>query len=376
MKKVKIALVYDAIYPFVKGGGEKRFYEMGKQLAATGHEVHWYGMKFWEGSNTKELGGIILHGICKARPLYTKSGRRSITQALIFGLSTLKLLFADYDVIDCCGFPYFSLFPAKLSAFLKRKPLYATWHEVWGRKYWQEYLGTLGILGYLVELLATKLPDMIIANSQHTAVQLSKSFGVTNTVVVPNGINLKLIESIAPARGTSDLIYVGRIVDFKNLHLIIEALARLKEQGKMLTFSIVGDGPAKKELQKLAKELNVNEQIYWHGFIEKSEDVYSYIKASRFFVLPSQREGFGIVAVEANACGKPVLTGNFPANAAKDFISPGKNGHIFDPSLNDLDSLLQKVYEQATRLEASCRKVAKDYDWSTLAREQAKVYCR
>ena len=49
MKKMKIALVYDAIYPYIKGGAEKRFYEIAKRLSKKGHQMHLYGMKLWEG---------------------------------------------------------------------------------------------------------------------------------------------------------------------------------------------------------------------------------------------------------------------------------------------------------------------------------------
>src|SRR3569833_2060248 len=124
----KIALVYDAIYPYIKGGGERRFYELGRHLVRQGYEVHFYGMKLWDGPKVITRDGLILHGICKNMPLYTATGRRSITQAIWFGLNSFKLLFARFDVIDCCGFPYFSLFPCKLAALLRRKPLYATWH--------------------------------------------------------------------------------------------------------------------------------------------------------------------------------------------------------------------------------------------------------
>jgi hypothetical protein len=58
MKKMKITLVYDAIYPYIKGGGEKRFYEIGKRLAKKGHQVHLYGMKFWEGDKVIKKQGI------------------------------------------------------------------------------------------------------------------------------------------------------------------------------------------------------------------------------------------------------------------------------------------------------------------------------
>src|SRR5471030_2419059 len=118
MKQIKIAFVYDAIYPYVKGGAERRYFEIGKCLSSKNYQVHLYGMKFWKGPDVIYKDGLYLHGICKAKPLYTKNGRRSIQQALYFGINCLKLINEDFDIIDCCGFPYFSLFACKIAALL------------------------------------------------------------------------------------------------------------------------------------------------------------------------------------------------------------------------------------------------------------------
>ncbi len=72
--KPKLALVYDAIYPYIKGGGEKRFYEIGKRLSKD-YEVHFYGMKLWKGDDVIQKDGIYYHGICKNIPLYTDENK-------------------------------------------------------------------------------------------------------------------------------------------------------------------------------------------------------------------------------------------------------------------------------------------------------------
>jgi len=374
VKKPKIVLVYDVIYPYVKGGGERRFYEFGTRLAASGYDVHWYGMKYWDGPNTIDHGGMTLHGICKARPLYTKSGRRSVSQALIFGFSSFKLLGADFDVIDCCGFPYFSLFPAKLAATIRRKPLFATWHEVWGKDYWREYLSLAGIAGFWVERLAVKLPNHIIANSQHTADLLQTRLGVKKSTIIVNGVNMEAIAALEPAKNRTDILYVGRLMDFKNVHLIIETLAALKQQGTILSCTIIGKGPAKSKLQRLAKKLDVAEQIEWLGFLPRSNDVYAHMKAAKLLVLPSKREGFGVVAIEANASGTPVLTANFAGNAAKDLIHDGVNGYVFEPTIEDLTASLQKALQELKKLESSTLNFVKAYDWDNLSHDLAGVY--
>ena len=59
---MKIALVYDAVYPYIKGGGEKRFYDIARELANRGNEVHIYGMKLWAGLKVVKKEGIYYHG--------------------------------------------------------------------------------------------------------------------------------------------------------------------------------------------------------------------------------------------------------------------------------------------------------------------------
>lgn len=377
MQKKKIALVYDAIYPFIMGGGERRFYEFGKRLAAEGHEVHLYGMKLWEGPATIKRDGLILHGISKARPLYTDDGRRSIFQALCFGVSAFKLLGQKFDIIDCCGFPYFSLFPCKLAAFLRGKPLYATWHEVWGKAYWQEYLGKiLGRIGFSIERFCSRVPNTLIASSEFTAARLKEELSVRRPItVIPNGIDLVKIASLPAAETPSDVMYAGRLLEYKNVGLLVRALAQLKKNGKPVRCTIIGEGPEEKPLKKLAKSLDVEECINWLGFIEKSDDVYAHMKASRLFVLPSRREGFGIVVLEANACGIPVLTLDHPENAARQLINKGKNGHIFQHKVESLaESISHSLATEKEWMTKECTEIAKDFDWKKLGSQLMEVY--
>src|SRR4030042_3823122 len=192
--KKKIAFVYDAIYPYIKGGAERRYFELSKRLSKKGYEPHLYGMKLWKGCDVIQREGIYLHGICPPKPLYKKQGRRSIWQAIFFGIYCLKLIKEDFDIIDCCGFPYSSLFVCKLVCLLKRKRLYSTWHEVWGNKYWKEYLGNFAISGIWVEKICSKIPDKIIAVSEQTASRIKKELGYKGKIyVVPNGIDFEFI---------------------------------------------------------------------------------------------------------------------------------------------------------------------------------------
>ena len=77
---MKIVFIYDAIYPWIKGGVEKRIYEIGRRLAKKGYDIHWYGIAWWFNDVKKliiENDGILLHGVCKPMELYV-NGKRSI----------------------------------------------------------------------------------------------------------------------------------------------------------------------------------------------------------------------------------------------------------------------------------------------------------
>ena len=393
-KGMKIALVYDSIYPFIKGGGEKRFYEIGKRLSGNGHEVHLYGMKLWSGKDVIKKDNLYLHGICKAKPLYVDKGRRSISQAIYFGMNCIKLIKEDFDVIDCCGFPYFSLFTCKIVCMIKGKPMYSTYHEVWGRDYWKSYLGKLGIIGYLVEKISSRLPNKIIAVSENTKKQLIEKLNVNpnKIIVIENGADISKIQKIKPSKESSDIIYAGRLLDYKNIDVLIKAIAIIKshrdhpsqgdhpkgskgrKSNPNIKCIIIGDGPELQNLKNLTKQLKLDNNIIFKGFVKKIEDVYALIKSSKVFVLPSTREGFGIVVVEANACGIPVITTSHKDNASKDLIKQGKNGFICKLNEKDIADKIKTAIKQSQKMKKDCLSSAKHYDWQNIIKKFEGVY--
>ena len=140
---MKIAYVFDAVYPYITGGVEKRIWELSRRLAARGHEVHVYGMKYWTGDDAIVREGVTYHGVCKPPALYNSSGRRSIRQVLYYTILLPFSLFRErHDIIDCQASPYFPAIVCKKISILRGTPLILTWHEVWGG-YWRQYLGTL-----------------------------------------------------------------------------------------------------------------------------------------------------------------------------------------------------------------------------------------
>lgn len=373
MINLRIAYVYDNIYPYYVGGVEKRVWELATRISKRGHEVHWYGMKYWDGPDIIDKNGIWLHGVCPAQELYV-NGRRSIREALYFAWKLLKPLAEErYDIIDCQNAPYFPVFSSKACALLRRCNLIVTWHEVWDR-YWYEYLGKIGLAGQIVERIAAMLSSRAIAVSEATRKELIK-IGVKerNITVIPNGVDIQAIEQIPPANNSVDILYAGRLIKEKGVHILVKALDILRKKKPDISCLIIGDGPERKNLEKLTRELKLQSNIHFAGFLKNQKELIAQMKSAKIFVLPSVREGFGIVVIEANACGVPVITTNHPRNAAKDLVIQNENGLLFEGTCQDLAEKITKVLSK-NNWKNACKKQSQKYDWDIITSHIEGVY--
>jgi phosphatidylinositol alpha-1,6-mannosyltransferase len=128
------------------------------------------------------------------------------------------------------------------------------------------------------------------------------------------------------------LLTVGRLSEFeryKGFDEVIEALAGLRTSHPDLTYLIAGDGPDRARLEQKVEALGMEGQVKFLGFIpeERKADYYRLADA---YVMPSRGEGFGIVYLEALACGVPVLGSKI--DGSRDALQDGELGTLVDPS--------------------------------------------
>ena len=373
---MKIAFIYDAVYPWVKGGAEKRVYELATRLAQRGHDVHWYSLGWWwpeNGETDMLMDGIHLHGVSNPIELYSDD-RRSIKEAIIFSLKLFNpLLKENYDVLDCQGFPFFSCFTAKIHSILGRSNLIITLHEIWG-DYWYTYLGKTGIFGVIIERAMLSLTDNIITVSTMTKKDLKAIKKSENSIIIPNGIDFNHITEIRPSNEKSDVIFAGRLIKEKNVDILINSMVLVKEKFPDIKCLIIGNGPERKKLEELSLQLQLKDNIIFKDFMENYDDLIGYIKSSKVFALPSTREGFGIVVIEANACGIPVVVVDHEMNAAMDLVVEAVNGFKSRLTIKDMADKIIKSLENNGKYREKCIEMSKEYDWNRIVDSLEKVY--
>jgi len=150
-------------------------------------------------------------------------------------------------------------------------------------------------------------------------------------VVIPNGIDNEEIRALA-AR-TADhpwfldgsipvLISIGRLVEQKGFDDLLNAL-QIVLRSTPVRLILLGEGPKRKALETLARDLNLGQHIDFHGFVANP---YTFVKQSSLYVLSSRYEGFGIVILESLALGVPVISTDCPSGPGE-LLEGGRTEH-------------------------------------------------
>lgn len=140
------------------------------------------------------------------------------------------------------------------------------------------------------------------------------------SVVIPDPYDNTVFYERSEIHRDRDLVYVGRLISDKGVHLVLEALTNLRSQGQCLTLTIVGGGPEEAALRRLAQQLGLDEQVCFAG-MQRGHNLARLLNAHRVMIVPSiWMEPFGVVALEGIACGCVVIGSE--GGGLKDAIGP------------------------------------------------------
>ncbi len=208
-------------------------------------------------------------------------------------------------------------------------------------------------------------------------------FGCSDKIVViPNGVDPAKVLQPNPKRprnypaGTQILLSVSNLIQTKGIDLNLRAIQRLCKKYPALQYKIVGAGPLEMELKKLAVTLGVSNNVEFIGPLPHFH-VMERMAECDIFVLPSWKEGFGVVYLEAMASGKPVI--GCKGQGIEDVIEHGKTGLLVEPRDVDslveaLDFLLSHPDEAKAMGERARNLVLENYTWEKNAEKTIAVY--
>jgi len=330
-------LLLSQFFSTTKGGGEYVFSLIAKNLARNGHRV-WIITNRILGEEYNTFDNIELIFVSPTLeykgglpPSFLDNIQYSIN-TIIAGLKIIKN--ENIDLIHSNNFAP-ALSGAILSS-LTSKPHVTTIHDVFslcGKNYWkmwgnQHAVSKINVmLAPFFEKLMTKLNHTCV----HTVSNASKDdliqFGEKKPIYV---IHNSIVSPQVFGSETNPLqfVYVGRLVFYKNLEVVIKAINISRKEEPRIKLIIVGDGPHKETLLKLTENLHLESHIEFRGHVTEDEKM-KLISSSNALVLPSLCEGFGLVILEAFSQNRPVLVSNL--RPMSDIVTHESTGFVLDP---------------------------------------------
>ena len=314
------------------GGAEISTHEHAKNWVRAGNSVTLFTSSFKDGKSEEVIDGIII----------TRRGSD------VFGvqLSAFVWYFLgrherfDLVVDQFHGIPFFT------PLYVRTKKLafiHEVTKEVWWLNPWQKPFNLIpGIVGTLFEPLIFKFfyrHTSFMTVSESTKKDLiGWDIPRHNISVVHNGITTLKVRLINKKEKT--LIYLGALTKDKGIEDAIKVFDLINQKDPNWQFWVVGKGESKyiSNLKMKIKEFNLNKKIRFFGYIDQNKK-FELLAKAQVLINPSVREGWGLVNIEANSVGTPVLGYNVPGMT--DSVQIGRTGYLLDKG--DVSNMAQKV---------------------------------
>ncbi|MFA5381529.1 MAG: glycosyltransferase [Candidatus Micrarchaeia archaeon] len=207
--------------------------------------------------------------------------------------------------------------------------------------------------------------------------QILKKNGI-DAETYPNGINTQIFNYKNPSKIKKKLklekniigFHVGRLVKEKNINLIIDSAKLIEKNIPNVKFVFAGGGPAKEYYIKRVKEKRVEHLFLFLGMI-KQKDLPELYSMADVYMFPSKFDTQGLVALEAMACGAPII--GIKNSAVEPMIVSGKNGYLFNDTPKSFALSFEKALKFKKPLKDS-RKIAEEYSKEKMAEKMLNLY--
>ncbi|WP_297501646.1 glycosyltransferase family 4 protein [Thermococcus sp.] len=376
MESLKIALVSDWFFPSV-GGIEYHIHDLATELTSLGHEVH---VITQFGDYPDEALPYEVHRF---------KGRITMDSFHVsIGFDVLKRVNELYkrehfDITH--GHSIYSpmaVGTANLSVGIRGVPSILTNHSLLGGS-------ILNPLYSRILRLSLRKVSSFIAVSNAVEVDmrsiLGKSLGDREIYLIPNGIDAEFWrpsddrEEKKEALDLSGIVITttSRLTKRKRIHVIPKIARVIKEQyGRKATFLVIGDGPEKGNIERLIRKYGVGDVVKLLGRQPRAR-VREYLQASDIYLSPTVYEAFGIAALEALACGVPVVANNH--GGISEIIEHGRTGLVSNNDFELVQNLMSLIDDEGRRQEMgkNARKsVENHFSWESVVSQVLNAYER
>uniref|UniRef100_UPI0026066A40 glycosyltransferase family 4 protein n=1 Tax=Thermococcus sp. TaxID=35749 RepID=UPI0026066A40 len=352
------------------GGINKVVFEIARWLSKWGHEVVVFNPA-WK--NDKQLSEEKIDGFTLIRGY---KYRESLYGFSIKNIKVIKEIIKKFnpDVVHIHG--YHTLFSPEMIYIIKKHhpsiPLVFSPHlDVARSTFAGKYLW--GVYNFFIGKKIFKLVDHIISPSEFEAKTLAHQFGISldKISVISHGVDV--INTKKPLKHGDKiyLLYLGYLIKRKRVEYILESLHSLVHDFGVedVVLTIIGDGPEKKRLLKLAEKLGVINKIEWKSFLPR-EELIDEIKNADVFLLLSESEAYGIAVAEALALGTPVIVTK--RTALREFLNePGCFGVDYPPNPREVAELVLKIVNNNVKVGPFSKKIRV---WGEVAKDYENVY--
>jgi glycosyltransferase involved in cell wall biosynthesis len=315
------------------GGAEVHLHEIMKGLISRGHSVTLLSSSFPGALPEEEIDGIET----------IRSGDWWNANFVLPLKYTRSLKDRRFDLIveDINKLPFFTPLYAKC-------PVVAVVPHLFGATVFQETSAPLALYVWSYEFFIPyayrKAPFIAISESTREDL-VKRGIPRENVFLVHCGLDHGTFcpDSSVKRSEVPTVVFLGRLRKYKGVQILLRAVPKIREKVPEVKVLIVGDGPHRETLEKLAARLGISDVVTFTGFVPSQERV-RFLRTSHVAVTPSPKEGWGLTVVEANACGTPVVASRSPG--LRDSVRHGETGFLVRHG--DVEELAARVVEVLT----------------------------
>ena len=351
----------DPLHPN-SGGAELHVHQVFRRLAAQGYRVT---QLVSQGRGTAEhevLDGIEIRRLGRLRSYYPR----------VAWTCARETRAGRYDVVVEClnKVPFYS--PLYSSV-----PVLAICHHLFGEVAFHQVAWPIASAVWgaeqLIPALYRKCQVVSISESSRDDL-LARGLAPQRVRVSHCGIDHPDLDVDTDSPRPPRVAYLGRLEPYKNIDVMLRAMARLGDRFPNAEILVIGRGSARDELAALAKELGIADRTRFTGFIT-DEERNQLLLSARVCVCPSEKEGWGLTVIESNATGTPVVATDAPG--LRDSVRHGETGFLAET--RSVEAFADRIGELlsdddlATRLSREAFAWSKRFDWDTAAAEMAEA---